>query len=229
MAQPPEDDFVDRHEQRHRIWPIRDPALLERLDAGLAQSRALIADGHHRYAAYLRMQTPAPGGPSDRGLAMLVDQEDTPLFLGPIHRVLSGATLEDLGAAAESVGARFELVDRGSALNALGPSTLVATDARDWATVKLDVPAGRAAVEMLHDELIPALPRGPERIRYHHGVDDALAQLRRGTGVAVLMPAPGRGPGAADRRRRPAAARRRRPRSSRSPASGVLIRSLRDE
>ena len=34
-----------------------------------------------------------PGGPTDRGLAMLVDQDDTPLFLGAIHRVLTGVSL----------------------------------------------------------------------------------------------------------------------------------------
>ena len=38
-----------------------DPADLARLDTALATSRALIADGHHRYAAYLRMQQLRPG------------------------------------------------------------------------------------------------------------------------------------------------------------------------
>ena len=84
-------------------------------------SQALIADGHHRYAAYLRMQRRSPGGPTDRGLAMLVDQEDTPLFLGPIHRILTGVSLDDLAAAAEVVGASLELVDRPAAVHALGP------------------------------------------------------------------------------------------------------------
>ena len=81
--QPPVDEFVDRNEQRHRVWAIREPQLLAAIDEGLAQSQALIADGHHRYAAYLRMQRRAPGGPTDRGLAMLVDQEDTPALPRP--------------------------------------------------------------------------------------------------------------------------------------------------
>jgi uncharacterized protein (DUF1015 family) len=228
LASDPDHDFVDRNEQRHRVWAIRDDDLLDRLDTALAGCQALIADGHHRYAAYLRMQRRAPGGPSDRGLAMLVDQEDTPLFLGPIHRVLSGVSMDDLATAAEAVGAGFDLVDRADAMDALGPSTLVTTDCRLWATIKLDVPVDRAAVELLHEELIPALPRGPHQIRHHHGVDSALAQLRRGTGVAVLMPAPD-----VDLVLRIAAADRLLPEKATSfqpkPSMGVLIRSLRDE
>jgi len=227
MALAPVDDFVDRNEQRHRVWAIRDPELLGRLDLALADSQALIADGHHRYAAYLRMQRRSPGGPTDRGLAMLVDQEDTPLFLGPIHRILTGVGLEDLAAAAEVVGAGFDLVEKTAAVHALGPATLAVTDGRRWATVKLDVPENRAAVELLHDDLVPALPRGPTRIDYHHSVDATLDHLRKDS-VAVLMPAPDVDlvlKIAADDRLLPEKATSFQPK----PSVGVLIRSLRDE
>jgi uncharacterized protein (DUF1015 family) len=223
----PIDDFVDRNEQRHRVWPIRDPAVLAAIDGELAPCQALIADGHHRYAAYLRMQRRTPGGPTDRGLAMLVDQEDTPLFLGPIHRILTGVSLDDLAAAAELVGAGFDLVDRPAAVHALGPATLAATDGRRWATVKLHLPEDRAAVEQLHDDLVPALPRGPQRIEYHHSVEATLNHLRRDS-VAVLMPAPDVDlvlKIAADDRLLPEKATSFQPK----PSVGVLIRSLRDE
>jgi uncharacterized protein (DUF1015 family) len=223
----PLDAFVDRTGQRHRIWAIRDPEDLARIDDGLAHTQALIADGHHRYAAYLRMQRRNPGGPNDRGLAMLVDQEDTPLFLGPIHRILTGVALDDLAAAAEVIGAGFDLADRTSAVCALGPSVLAVTDGHLWATVKLDVPEDRAAVEVLHEELIPALPRGPQRLEYHHSVDDTLEHLRRDS-LAVLMPAPD-----VDQVLRIAADDRLLPEKATSfqpkPSLGVLIRSLRDE
>ncbi len=224
----PTDDFVDRNDQRHRIWAIRDPQILAGLARGLAESRALIADGHHRYAAYLRMQAREPGGAFDRGLAMLVDQEDTPLFLGPIHRVLSGVTLTDLAAAAEIAGVGYDLVEETAALEALGPLTLVATDGRKWATLKLDLPPDRAAVEALHDDVVPALGRGPSRIHHHHSVAATLNQLRRSGGVAVLMPAPD-----VDVVLAVATADRLLPEKATSfqpkPSPGVLIRSLRDE
>ncbi|QIG43417.1 DUF1015 domain-containing protein [Nocardioides anomalus] len=226
LATEPEDDFVDRNEQRHRVWAIRDPDLLATLDDGLATSQALIADGHHRYAAYLRMQRRHPGGANDRGLAMLVDQEDTPLFLGPIHRVLTGVGLDDLAAAAEVVGAGFDVVDRTAAVHALGPTTLAATDGRRWAVLKLHLPEERAAVEQLHEDLVPALPRGPQRIEYHHSVETTLDRLRRDS-IAVLMPAPDVDlvhQIAADDRLLPEKATSFQPK----PSVGVLIRSLRD-
>jgi hypothetical protein len=158
---------------------------------------------------------------------MLVDQEDTPLFLGPIHRILNGVGLDDLAAAAEIVGAGFDLVERSAAVQALGPAILAATDGRRWAIVKLDVPEDRAAVELLHDDLVPALPRGPQRIEYHHSVEATLNHLRKDS-VAVLMPAPDVDlvlKIAADDRLLPEKATSFQPK----PSVGVLIRSLRDE
>lgn len=226
-ATEPTDDFSDRNGQRHRIWSIRDAEVLSALAEGLAGCQALIADGHHRYAAYLRMQARDPGGAFDRGLAMLVDQEDTPLFLGPIHRVLTGVSLEDLAAAAEIAGAGYDIANRASAMEALGPHTLVATDGKAWAMVKLHLRADRAAVEALHDDVVPALGRGPARIHHHHSVEATLNQLRRSGGVALLMPAPD-----VDVVLRVAAADRLLPEKATSfqpkPSPGVLIRSLRD-
>jgi hypothetical protein len=158
---------------------------------------------------------------------MLVDQDDTPLFLGPIHRVLTGVSLDDLAAAAEIAGAGYDVVAQDAALEALGPHTLVVTDGKAWATLKLDLPPDRAAVEALHDDVVPALGRGPARIHHHHSVDATLNQLRRTGGVAVLMPAPD-----VDVVLRVAAADRLLPEKATSfqpkPSAGVLIRSLRD-
>jgi uncharacterized protein (DUF1015 family) len=187
---PPLADFEDRAEQRHRVWAIHDEVLLARIASELASGCALIADGHHRYAAYLRMQAREPGGPADRGLAMLVDQLDTPLYVGPIHRVLLGVTLDDVEAAAVAVAARFSGTDRPTALEALDPHTLVITDGESWGTLKMSLAGDQTAVEALHDTVVPALPRGPSRLKYVHAVADALAETRRAGGVAVLMPAP---------------------------------------
>lgn len=224
----PDHQFTDRGEQRHRIWAIREPAVLAALDAALAGSRALIADGHHRYAAYLSLQAADPGGSHDLGLAMLVDQDDTPLFLGAIHRVLEHSTLGDLEQAAAAVGAEFRYASESEAVAALDPQTLVATGGDRWAILRLAVPRNRAAVEVLHESLVPALPHEPARISYHHSVEEALARVSAGTGMALLLPAPD-----FDLVLRIVAADRLLPEKATSfqpkPHVGVLIRSLRDE
>ncbi|KAA1424095.1 DUF1015 family protein [Nocardioides antri] len=226
-AEPPAHEFTDRSDQQHRIWAIRDPALLSEIADELQDSRALIADGHHRYAAYLRLQRREPGGACDLGLAMLVDQSTTPLFLGPIHRSLTGTSLDDLRSAAESLGMPSRTLTQIEAVAALGPSRLAATDGEEWIVVDLDVPIDRAAVEILHGQLVPALPHGPANIGYHHSVDDALAAADPRSTIAVLMPAP-----SVDLVQRIAEDDRLLPEKATSfqpkPSLGVLIRSLRD-
>ncbi|MCX6399874.1 MAG: DUF1015 family protein [Propionibacteriales bacterium] len=231
MAGTPDHSFTDRSEQQHRIWAIRDSVTLTTIAIELAGSRALIADGHHRYAAYLRLQrrrAGAQGGRSatDFGLAMLVDQEATPLFLGPIHRTLVGASLDDLRDAVESVGLIYEEHSQSEAVAALSATRLAATDGTTWAVINLEPGTGEAAVETLHRRIVPALPHGPTSITYHHSVDDALGRARADQ-VSVLMPAP-----SVDLVLRIAEADRLLPEKATSfqpkPSLGVLIRSLRD-
>ena len=80
---------------RHRVWAVTDPAEHAAISADLAGRSALIADGHHRYAAYLKMQDRERGdgqscGPWDFGLAFLVDSAAYPPRIGAIHRVVPG-------------------------------------------------------------------------------------------------------------------------------------------
>ncbi len=182
--------FTDRAGQQHRIWAIRDPVRIDELMAAVHDARALIADGHHRYGAYLRMQRRDPGTAADRGLAMLVDQDDTPLFLGAIHRTLAGSTVEEVRLAAEAAGARFEEHARQRAVDSLSPDTIVVTDGARWASLRLALAPDRLAVESLHEDLVPALPRAPRRIGHHHSAEGALDHASPGSGVALLLPAP---------------------------------------
>ena len=103
----------------HRLWRIGDSAEQAAISADLAGRRALIADGHHRYAAYLDLQAEmhAAGlgaGPWDYGLAFLVDSAAYPPRLGAIHRVLP-ALPPDL--AAELAKAAFTVQDLPAGLS----------------------------------------------------------------------------------------------------------------
>jgi len=103
---------------RHRLWAITDHAELAAVAADLAARTAFIADGHHRYCAYLQLQArrraaagqdaaghraagqdaaghraagqdAAGEEPWDRGLALLVDAAAYPPRVGAIHRVVA--------------------------------------------------------------------------------------------------------------------------------------------
>lgn len=226
MTTSPWREYVDRAECHNRVWAIRDPEILARLDSELATSRPLIADGHHRYAAYLRLQEQRPGSPADAGLAMLVDQDDTPLFLGAIHRTVR-ATLAEIQAAAEGRAAMTPTTE-AAALDALSPSTLAVTDGAHWARLDLGDLPDRAAVQLLHEDLLPRLPGARRTVGYHHSVEEALERVSRGQRAAVLMPAPD-----FDLVDRIVTAHHLLPEKATSfqpkPSLGVLMRSLLDE
>lgn len=188
-ADRPDWRYLDRTGQRQRIWAIRDEGVLSDIGRLLSETRCLLADGHHRYAAYLRLQEEHPGTAWDAGLAMLVDQLDTPLFLGAIHRTLPGTSLDDLVAAAKEAGAEVTEQTRHEALGALDSTHVVLTDGAAWHTVgPLDLDR-EAAVSWLHDHVLAALDAPPTRIDHHHSVEDAL-ESTTATAPAVLLPSP---------------------------------------
>ena len=97
----------------HRLWAVTDAAEQAEIAADLGSHQALIADGHHRYAAYLQLQARkrkagAGPGPWDAGLALLVDSTEFPPRIGAIHRLVPGlrpATAAQLAERAFTVRA----------------------------------------------------------------------------------------------------------------------------
>lgn len=186
----PNRQYLDRGRQLHRIWTIRDADVIAALNEAWRPSRALLADGHHRYAAYLANQLENPGGPNDLGLAMLVDETDTPFHLGAIHRVITGIRLTDLRRAAHDLGLRLVQRSGEEALAALAGANLAATDGRSWVTLVLPIGPEVCPVDYVHNVLIPALPRAPRQVLHDHATDSALARTRRGRDLALLLPRP---------------------------------------
>jgi uncharacterized protein (DUF1015 family) len=108
-GRPPLAQAVTADGIRHRLWAVTEGAELAAIAADLRDRTALIADGHHRYAAYLELQAArraagAGAGPWDFGLALLVDSAAYPPAVGAIHRVIPGLALD---AAAGQAGAAF--------------------------------------------------------------------------------------------------------------------------
>lgn len=192
VDQVPTTDFVDRAGQRHRLWAVTDLGLIRAFAEAYADQRLVVADGHHRLAAYQRNHA-AQGDPNwTHGLAMIVDHGETPLFLGAIHRVLRGPTIAEVCSAVEISGAGFlRPLDPAEQLHALHPRTMVLTDADTSYALDLDANDPRAAVEVLHDSVLSRLDA---RWEYHHTADAALQRLRSPARageprVVVLLPA----------------------------------------
>jgi len=239
---------------RHRLWAVTDPAEQAAIAADLASHQALIADGHHRYAAYLQLQARkraagAGAGPWDAGLALLVDSAAFPPHIGAIHRVIPG---ESPAAAARRAEKAFTV----RALGGLSPrealdvlrqagrehmAFVVAGGGEFWLLTDPDpvavadaMPGKSARWRGLSAAVMQELLLGrlwgirddEEHVQVHH---DALAALHAAGGpsggTAVLCP-----PLSTEDVREVAAHGERVPRKSTSfapkPRSGLVLRSF---
>jgi len=198
----------------HRLWRVTEPAAHAAVAAGLTGRTALIADGHHRYAAYreLRDRMRAEGhgaGPWDYGLAFLVDADAYPPRLGAIHRVLPGLP-DDEAARRASAGFTVSSVDGDfdAATEALasagreGPAFLLAGEggfrlltSPDAARLAAAMPAGtserwRALDAAALQELLLAdlwgIKDNEDDIRISHDAAEAVRAARAAEGTAVL-------------------------------------------
>jgi uncharacterized protein (DUF1015 family) len=149
-------DGVAEERIGHRLWAVTDAAVQSAISADLAARTALIADGHHRYAAYRELKAEmhdagAGPGPWDYGLAFLVDADAYPLRLGAIHRVLPRLYPAQ---AARLAGAAFSVTEvppaegerRLLAAGESGTAFLLAGGGRSWLLTNPD--PGQAAAAM---------------------------------------------------------------------------------
>lgn len=237
-------DFEERDGSRHQLWALTDGTRHSVVAEQLAAGQALIADGHHRYASYLALQRQmrkpdAQRGesPWDYGLAMLVDQDDYPLRIGPIHRSVAALTLADVtDLSAERGDDMISCADRESALAALsqsperdaktGTAEFALSDGRAWALLRT---RRRHEVDaaVLHSELFPAWNVTEEQVDYHHSLDQALSTTAREPGIVVALRPP-----LLEQVMASAARGVRMPRKSTSfspkPRMGLVLRDLRD-
>ncbi|WP_083976196.1 DUF1015 family protein [Kitasatospora azatica] len=200
---------------RHRLWAVTDPAELAQVTRDLATCRALIADGHHRWEMYLRLQREhrhLPFSPWDRGMVLLVDTARYPLRVRAIHRVLYRLPLDRaLAAAGEHWQVKEVPGPLDAALQALaeakahGGNAFVLTggDGTFWligepeesvldATVRTDRPDEWRHLDatVLHSTLLDHtwhVPDSPDEIGYLHAAAAAEREAARSGGTAVLL------------------------------------------
>ena len=251
---PPTLAVTDGDGVRHRLWRVTDPVLLTALMDALRSTGAVIADGHHRFAA-ARAHAGTPGAPagSDAVLALVTPMGPGGLRVDPIHRVVPGLELDAAVVAAEA-GFRSRELRRPASRAALldsaqrwlrdgGAGTFLLTDGTRLvelgeptpeiaASLPADGPPAwrRLDVVLAHHGLFAQLwqrPDDQESILIAHGVEEALTLADEREGVAVLLRAPSPSDVAAVAR-----AGARMPRKSTlfvpKPRTGLVLRPLAD-
>jgi uncharacterized protein (DUF1015 family) len=240
----------------HRVWALTNPDALREVADDLLPRRATIADGHHRYATYLRHQADRHvagqgAGPWDRGLALLVDASAYGPQVHAIHRVVPGFALDDAvrGAAA---GFAVRALDGGeqaalAELAAAGKAgvAFLLSDGQRWylltdpdrARLAEAVPADRSEawraldVTVAHRLLVDRLWQLSDTedvVDFKHDVPAALGAARASGGTALLL-----NPTPVDAVVAVAASGDRMPRKSTlftpKPRTGLLMRAYSDE
>ncbi|WP_329036051.1 DUF1015 domain-containing protein [Streptomyces sp. NBC_00178] len=195
----------------HRLWAVPDPGERARIESDLSRRQALIADGHHRWATYLRLQRErSTPGPWDFGLVLLVDTARYPLRVRAIHRLLHRFPVD---RALEALAGRFRVrtldLPLPGALDALaeaaseGNAFLLAGDGRFHLadrpdarllarTIRADRPAAWRTLDatVLHSTLLDevwGIPDDPQHIAYIHDTAAVVEQAERHNATAVLM------------------------------------------
>lgn len=185
---------------QHSLWALTCPETIADIRADLAGRSALIADGHHRYAAYMKLHRTEPDPVWDRGLVMLVDSDTHPPRLGAIHRVLPGAGTGPLLERARGV-ARVDPVTtltpqtRGAAVVVAAPDgsahLVHGFDEQTLAARRPDRSARwrHLPTSVLHEILLPLWDVDEEQVRMvHDSPEEAVAAARNDEGTAVIVP-----------------------------------------
>ncbi|MER6558649.1 DUF1015 domain-containing protein [Streptomyces sp. NPDC001027] len=234
----------------HRLWAITDPAETARVQADLAHRQALIADGHHRWATYLRLRA-EHSSPSawDQGLVLLVDTARYPLRVRAIHRLLHGLPVAEALAALdgrfrvhrldvslpEALDALADATTAGNAFLLAGDDAFHLLDRPDTALLDRTVPADRPEAwrtldaTVLHSTLLAHIWHVPEddpaRIAYIHDAAATVRKARRDGGTAVLLH-PVREEVVRDLARQGVMMPRKSTSFGPKPASGLVLRAL---
>ena len=234
----------------HRLWAVTDPADLAEIRSDLARHQALIADGHHRWATYLRLRTEHPSpSPWDYGLVLLVDTARYPLRVRAIHRLLHQLPLGDALTALDGLfrvrrldvalpEALDALADASAAGNAFvlagdGAFHLVDRPAPDLLarTIPADRPSAWRTLDatVLHATLLDHVWRIPEdspaHVAYIHDTAATVEKAERDGGTAVLMH-PVREEVVRDLARQGVTMPRKSTSFGPKPASGLVLRAL---
>jgi uncharacterized protein (DUF1015 family) len=249
---PPTLEVSDSDGVAHRLWRVTEAGVLARLTEAFARTGAVIADGHHRFAAARANAVGRAEPGSDAVLALVTPMGPGGLRVAAIHRVVPDLSFDE---AVDAAGRGFRTTEVGPAgsVDALAAVRRWLADPDEQGFLLSD---GRRLVQLIDPspEVLSAVPpeapaawRGLDVVLAHHGLlghlwqrsddpesvlvahteDEALRSAAERNGVALLLRAPSPVDVAAVAR-----AGARMPRKSTlfvpKPRTGLVLRPLED-
>ena len=195
----------DEYDVIHRLWPVFDAAMIERVRQAMAGQKLVIADGHHRYetAVACRDQRrtaaakPDLDAPYEKVMMTFFNTRSEGLLILPTHRVINGVSGFDAAAFQRKMGDTFDI----QAFPSANRADRARLDAflRDLASRGAKGPAigmyaaGSFAMFSLKPgaDLAPLLPDVPEALRRLDVVLLHRLLLERGLGITPAAVAAG--------------------------------------
>jgi uncharacterized protein (DUF1015 family) len=117
---PPDIEVLDEYDVIHRMWKVSDPATIEKVQAGMADKKLIIADGHHRYETALNYRNEMrrqfgdiADAPYERLMMTFVNMDSSGLVVLPTHRVVFGLEYFDINSTIAKLKKHFEVEDLG--------------------------------------------------------------------------------------------------------------------
>jgi uncharacterized protein (DUF1015 family) len=89
-------ELADEYGVTHRLWPVADAKVIQRVQGAMAEKKLVIADGHHRYetALHYRNEARAKSSQVDKmaatefAMATFINTHSKGLVILPTHRVV---------------------------------------------------------------------------------------------------------------------------------------------
>jgi len=109
----------------HRVWPVTDIGVINRVAAAMAGKSVYIADGHHRYETALNLRDDlakklaergeelSPEHPANFVLMMCVSMSDEGMLVLPTHRLFRGLPAMTAGDLVAKLGDSFSIEPAG--------------------------------------------------------------------------------------------------------------------
>ncbi|HEV7673149.1 MAG TPA: DUF1015 domain-containing protein [Candidatus Angelobacter sp.] len=181
MEEDPDISLLDEYETLHRVWRIRDQALIHAVQQRMQDKKLLIADGHHRYETALayRNECRAATGDSDPNashefvMMTLIPMESRGLVILPTHRIVHGLLDFDRERMLEAAGQFFD-IDRIDLRTETRSATTLLGQAGEKGVAFVAVTRQgpylmRAKQDAIHHALreLPSLQRGLDVVQLH--------------------------------------------------------------